>query len=448
MKKLFSMVLALAAATSLAFAASATVDCGSNVEIKATPKTGYHFVRWNDGNTQATRIVEASTTTYTAYFGVDSFYVTYDKGTYGEGSVAQTIKTYFTAATLSSSTFTREGYTQTAWASDAAGTTYAYALGGTYTNNADVTLYPLWEANTYTITYKPGANGTGTQFTDTKTHDVALTLSSSTFTRTGYTQTGWSTTDGGAKAYDLGGNYTANAGATLYPYWEINKYTIQWKVNGTIVETDLNVEYGATPVYNGDEPTKESTAQYDYAFAGWNPTISSVTGDQTYDAQFTATTRKYLITFKNWNNEVLQSSEWEYGTTPSYPGTPTRTEAGKTYTFTGWEPEIVSVTGPAIYTATFEESTNSYSLTVNAGTGGSVNPSGTATYTYNTPVTITATPADCYEFDEWNDGDKNASRTVYITGDATYTATFKKIQYTVTVLSNDENMGTVTVTAQ
>ena len=73
--------------------------------------------------------------------------------------------------------------------------------------------------NTYTVTYSPGVNGSGAQQTATKTHGVALTLKGATFTRSGYTQTGWSTSDGGSKAYDLGASYTLNAAITLYPYW-------------------------------------------------------------------------------------------------------------------------------------------------------------------------------------------------------------------------------------
>ena len=92
----------------------------------------------------------------------------------------------------------------------------SYNIGGwlTWTNGIDPST------QTYTVTYKPGANGTGSQQTATKTYGTALTLKGAIFTRTGYTQTGWATSDGGSKAYDLGGNYTANASITLYPYWE------------------------------------------------------------------------------------------------------------------------------------------------------------------------------------------------------------------------------------
>ena len=72
----------------------------------------------------------------------------------------------------------------------------------------------------YTIAYNPGANGSGTIASGTKVHGQNFTLSDSKFSRVGYKQTGWSTSDGGGKAYDLGESYTGNAGLTLYPYWE------------------------------------------------------------------------------------------------------------------------------------------------------------------------------------------------------------------------------------
>ena len=86
----------------------------------------------------------------------------------------------------------------------------------------DPVVGPPVPAYTYVVTYSPGANGSGSQQTATKTHGVALTLKGATFTRSGYTQTGWATSDGGAKAYDLGASYTANAAITLYPYWTAN----------------------------------------------------------------------------------------------------------------------------------------------------------------------------------------------------------------------------------
>lgn len=77
----------------------------------------------------------------------------------------------------------------------------------------------------------------------------------------------------------------------------IRKYTITWEVNGVIVETDLNVTYGIMPTFNGATPTKASTAEFSYTFTGWSPTVASVTGAQTYTAQFSSTVRKYTCYF-------------------------------------------------------------------------------------------------------------------------------------------------------
>ena len=77
-------------------------------------------------------------------------------------------------------------------------------------------------ATTYVITYLPGMNGTGTAQSVTKNQGEPLTLSGAIFGRDGYTQVGWATTDGGEKAYDLGGTYTTDAAATFYPVWQKN----------------------------------------------------------------------------------------------------------------------------------------------------------------------------------------------------------------------------------
>ena len=73
---------------------------------------------------------------------------------------------------------------------------------------------------------------------------------------------------------------------TVSASFAINKYTVTWKNGDTVLETDENVAYGATPQYNGETPTKAATAEHNYIFVGWSPAISEVTGDVTYTAQF------------------------------------------------------------------------------------------------------------------------------------------------------------------
>lgn len=82
-----------------------------------------------------------------------------------------------------------------------------------------------------------------------------------------------------------------------------------------------------------------------------------------------------------------------------------------------------------------------YTLTVNAGTGGTV--SGGGTYNVDSTQTITATPNAGYRFVSWNDGNTSASRTVTVTGNVTYTATFAPITYVISTAASPAGAGTV-----
>ena len=69
---------------------SGTYDIDSSVTIKATPKTNHHFVRWNDGNTNATRTITVTrgTNSYTATFAVDTATVTVSSNNTSYGTVS------------------------------------------------------------------------------------------------------------------------------------------------------------------------------------------------------------------------------------------------------------------------------------------------------------------------------------------------------------------------
>ena len=126
---------------------------------------------------------------------------------------------------------------------------------------------------TYTISYNKGTNGTGTNTTDTKTCGTALALKGAIFTRTGYTQTGWATSDGGAKVYNLSASYTTDAATTLYPFWTAETYTVTWMVNGTAYTTGTP----SSSVTHGGKvatlPTAPSPASYcGDKFMGWTKT--------------------------------------------------------------------------------------------------------------------------------------------------------------------------------
>ena len=115
-------------------------------------------------------------------------------------------------------------------------------------------------------------------------------------------------------------------------------------------------------------PVRTATAQYNYTFVGWNlemdasandaSAITNVIADRTVYAAYSRTVRSHTITFVRASADgggTLQSSDFPYGSTPSYTGaTPTTTQGSATdYPFEGWTPAISTVTGPTTYTAKF-----------------------------------------------------------------------------------------------
>lgn len=166
--------------------------------------------------------------------------------------------------TVSSTTPTRTGYNFLGWATTSTATSATYAAGDSIIISKSTTLYAVWQIKTYTVSYKKGTTGTGTNTTATKTYGVTLTLKGAIFTRTGYTQTGWATSDGGSKAYNLSGSYTANKAVTLYPVWTANTYTVTFDANcGTVSQTSLQVTYDQA---YGELPTPTRPG---YKFDGW-----------------------------------------------------------------------------------------------------------------------------------------------------------------------------------
>lgn len=138
----------------------------------------------------------------------------------GSGAPGQQTKYYGKTLTLSSTKPTRTGYTFQGWGTSATGSV-VYASGGSYTANASDTLYAIWKANTYTVSYNANG-GSGAPGNQTKTYGVALTLSSTKPTRTNYNFKGWGTSAGSTTvAYAAGASYTANAAITLYAIWEL-----------------------------------------------------------------------------------------------------------------------------------------------------------------------------------------------------------------------------------
>ncbi|MBO4795658.1 MAG: hypothetical protein J5547_06195, partial [Clostridia bacterium] len=212
--------------------------------------------------------------------------------------------------------------------------------------------------------------------------------------------------------------YTAIFESTL------NTYTVVWYgAQGEVLQSET-LEYGADPVYNGDIPLKPADSEHIYAFTGWSPEVTSVTGDAEYTATFADSLQSYKIKWYNEDGTLLSEEYVKFGNTPSYGGsTPTKASTvAYEYTFSGWSPELTSVTGDAEYTATFSSKRRKYTIRF-LNEDGTVLQS-TSVYANNTPSYSGSTPTKAmdtqhtYSFSGWSPA------LSAVTGNADYTAVF------------------------
>lgn len=126
----------------------------------------------------------------------------------------------------SSEPYTREGYDFIGYKQDNVSSNPMYypgnsvpfgfgAGGGSQTQR----FYCQWRLKTYTISYNANG-GTGAPASQTKTHGVNLTLSSTVPTRTNYIFQGWATSSTGTPTYQPGGSFGINASTVLYAIWK------------------------------------------------------------------------------------------------------------------------------------------------------------------------------------------------------------------------------------
>lgn len=143
----------------------------------------------------------------------------------GSGAPSNQTKQHDITLTLSSVKPTRSGYEFAGWGTSATDTGVKYSAGGQYTENANITLYAIWN-NVAKLTLAYNANGgTGTPSSQTHLINTVSKISGVAPTRNNYVFLGWSTSSTATKpTYIINGQYTNNsftngATVTLYAVW-------------------------------------------------------------------------------------------------------------------------------------------------------------------------------------------------------------------------------------
>ena len=191
---------------------------GNGSASKTVTVTFKNFAEDWQGNVTSTASKNVSFTVNVP--ALTSYTVSYNANG-GSGAPSNQTKWYGQTLVLSSTKPTRTGHTFSKWNTNSSGTGTSYNSGANYTANAGATLYAVWTANTFTVSYNANG-GSGAPSSQTKTYGKTLTLSSTKPTRTNYTFKGWATSKNATTAtYSAGGSYTTNAPTTLYAVWEL-----------------------------------------------------------------------------------------------------------------------------------------------------------------------------------------------------------------------------------
>ncbi|MBR2788027.1 MAG: InlB B-repeat-containing protein, partial [Erysipelotrichaceae bacterium] len=230
----------------------------------------------------------------------------------------------------------------------------------------------------------------------------------------------------------------------------VRVYTISFvDYNGTLIDSQsYEVNTPASDIVKPADPTREHVGNVYYDFKGWDPEISTVTGNQEYKATYTETT-KYTVSFVDYDNTSISSVLYPVNTPAAdivIPANPTREDyEGYSYTFAHWNKEIADVTADATYKAEYSSEPIIFEINyvLNGGTNAEGNPE---KYTVESEdITLADPTRNNYVFLGWTDGDEITEPTKNITipngstGDRTFTANWKGEKRIVTFDPQDGN---------
>lgn len=431
--------------------------CEYNIESSAITlpnpdiRDGHTYLGWTgtDLETQTTNVIIPTGSTgdryYTANWRIHTFTITF-KNDNGDILLTLTQVPYGTLPTFTGETPTKNSTVQ-----------YDYVFSGWSPNLTEAVGDQIYTAqyNSIIRKYTASFDTRGGSSVENITKDYNSTIGTlPTTTRDGYNFLGWFTqASGGTQIFE---STLITSNKTYYAQWETIQYTITLILDGGTISGSTSIIYTIEDSnFDLPTPTKEG-----FSFLGWTgedidiPTkpltiYHGSMGDRTYSANYE--TLKYTVTWRNFDNSVLKTDlEVPYGTMPSYTGEePTKpSDQQYNYRFSKWTPEITKVVGDQVYTATFNNFLNSYTVTFESNNG---TPVESITKLYGeTFETLPHTEREGYTLLGWFtelDGETQLTVDTQILDNVTYYAHWEILKFTVkwqnynsTILETDYNV--------
>ena len=334
---------------------------GETVTLIATPKEGYHFVKWSDENTDNPRTITVTgETNLTAIFAINTYTVTATTDDASKGSVTGG-GTYNHGETATLTATPEEGYHFVQWSD---GNT---DNARTVTATQDSVFTAIFAANstTYTVTAdvndpSMGSVSGGGEYSEGETVTLIATP------KEGYHFVKWSDEN-----TDNPRTITVTGETNLTAIFAINTYT----VTATTDDASKGSVTGGGTYNHGETATLTATPEEGYHFVQWSDgnTDNARTVTATQDSVFTAifAINTYTVTATTDDaskGSVTGGGTYNHGETATLTATP---NAG--YCFFGWSdgstenPRAVTATQDSTITAIFDFKRRNHTATVCQG---------------------------------------------------------------------------------
>ena len=237
------------------------------------------------------------------------------------GSTANITGVKYTAAkTLTANGYSKTGYTFLGWSTSSTATTATYANKASVSklssvNGATVTLYAVWKANTYSVTYDANG-GTDAPAKQDFVFGSKDAISSNEPSRTGYTFINWWATHTTSTYFSPGEEIPASWGSfILQARWSANSYTISLVPNGgTCVNGAGETVDSVTTTFDTLDFNALSycvPTRIGYTFKGWYDALEG--GTQVYNADGLCTNEGTYWKDSKWAyaDNVTLYAQWE-----------------------------------------------------------------------------------------------------------------------------------------
>ena len=227
-----------------------------------------------------------------------------------EANTIYQVKQSGQAATIKSAAFTRVGHTQIGWSTTPGGSK-DYDFGSSYSSDEALHLYPVWAANTYTVSYYSNG-GTGSMSSQTVTYGSSFTPFACSFSRTGYTFSSWNEqSDGKGIRWNITSyTFLRTENIELHAIWKGNQYTVSYNANYQGADNSLMAPSVAT---FGDSfyTRRNQYTRFGYTFNGWNTAADGSGSDWLPSGVSMDTYKRTEDAMWNLSQNVVLYAKWD-----------------------------------------------------------------------------------------------------------------------------------------